>query len=217
MAESKSKALISAWGIPITRESLAENAADAVRAAEEIGYPVALKVDSPDIPHKTEAGVIRLGLSNADEVTAAYDEVMSSADRAVPGAQINGALVQEMVSGGVEVIVGVSYDDQLGPVLLFGTGGVMVEVYNDVALRHCPITRSEALDMINQVKGSRLLKGFRGTPPADVAALADVLVSVSQMAAQLEGALSELDINPLMVLPEGQGVKAVDALAIFRE
>ena len=93
----------------------------------------------------------------------------------------------------------------------------MVEVYNDVALRHCPVTRSEALDMINQVKGSRLLKGFRGAPPADVAALADVLVSVSQMAAQLEGALSELDINPLMVLPEGQGVKAVDALAIFRE
>ena len=217
MAESKSKALISAWGIPITRETLAENAADAVQAAEEIGYPVALKVDSPDILHKTEAGVIRLGLSNADEVTAAYDEVMSSADRAVPGAQINGALVQEMVSGGVEVIVGASYDDQLGPMLLFGTGGVMVEVYNDVALRHCPITRSEALDMINQVKGSRLLKGFRGAPPADVAALADVLVSVSQMAAQLEGALSELDINPLMVLPEGQGVKAVDALAIFKE
>ena len=100
--------------------------------------------------------------------------------------------------------------------LLFGTGGVMVEVYNDVALRRCPITRSEALEMIDQVKGSRLLKGFRGSAPADVAALADVLVNVSRMAAQLEGTLAELDINPLMVLPAGQGVKAVDALAVFR-
>ncbi|MDE2939182.1 MAG: acetate--CoA ligase family protein [Chloroflexota bacterium] len=217
LSESKSKELISAWGIPITREALAQNASDAVRIAEEIGYPVALKVDSPDILHKTEAGVIRLGLGDAAQVTTAYDEIMASATRAAPGASINGALVQEMVSGGVEVIVGASYDEQLGPVLLFGTGGVMVEVYNDVALRHCPITRSEALGMINQVKGSRLLKGFRGAAPADVAALADVLVRVSQMAAQLEGTLSELDINPLMVLPEGQGVKAADALVLFKE
>jgi acetyltransferase len=217
LSESKSKSLISAWGIPITHEILAENAAEAVGAAGEIGYPVALKVDSSDILHKTEAGVIRLGLVDAAQVTSAYDEIMSSAAQAVPGAQINGALVQEMVSGGVEVIVGISYDEQLGPVLLFGTGGVMVEVYNDVALRHCPITREEALDMVDQVKGSRLLKGFRGAPPADVDALADVLVRVSQMAAQLEGTLAELDINPLMVLPQGQGVKAVDALALFKE
>ena len=217
LSESKSKQLISSWGIPITREALAENASDAVRIAEEIGYPVALKVDSPDILHKTEAGVIRLGLGDAAQVTAAYDEIMSSAAQSAPGARINGALVQEMVSGGVEVIVGVSYDEQLGPILLFGTGGVMVEVYNDVALRHCPITRSEALGMINQVKGSRLLKGFRGAAPADVDALAEVLVRVSQMAAQLEGTLSELDINPLMVLPEGLGVKAADALVLFKE
>ncbi len=217
LSESKSKQLISSWGIPITREALAENASDAVRIAEEIGYPVALKVDSPDILHKTEAGVIRLGLGDAAQITAAYDEIMSSAAQSALGARINGALVQEMVSGGVEVIVGVSYDEQLGPVLLFGTGGVMVEVYNDVALRHCPITRSEALGMIDQVKGSRLLKGFRGAAPADVAALADVLVRVSQMAAQLEGTLSELDINPLMVLPEGLGVKAADALVLFKE
>ncbi len=217
LSEYKSKQLISGWGVPITREKLAQDASGAVLAAEEIGYPVALKVDSPDILHKTEAGVIRLGLSDAAQVTSAYDEIMSSAGRAHPGAQINGALVQEMVAGGVEVIVGVSYDDQLGPVLLFGTGGVMVEVYNDVALRHCPINRSQALEMINQVKGSRLLKGFRGAPAADVDALADVLVGVSQMAAQLEGTLSEMDINPLMVLPAGQGVKAVDALALLRE
>ncbi len=216
-SESKSKELISAWGIPITREILAENAMAAAQASAEIGYPMALKLDSPDILHKTEAGVIRLGLQNGEQVAAAYSEIMSNAVQSVPGAQINGALVQEMVTGGVEVIVGVSYDDQLGPVLLFGTGGVMVEVYDDVALRHCPVTRPEALQMIKQVKGSRLLTGFRGTPPADIGALADVLVQVSQMASQLEGTLSELDINPLMVLPEGQGVKAVDALVLFKE
>jgi len=216
-SEHESKELIAAWGIPITREATAASADAAVAAAETIGYPVALKVDSPDILHKTEAGVIRLGLTDAAQVKAAYADIMYNAAQAAPaGAAINGALVQEMVSGGVEVIIGVSYDAQLGPTLLFGVGGVMVEVYNDVALRLCPITRSEALEMINQVKGSRLLHGFRGTPAADIDALAAALVSVSQLAVNLEGTLAELDINPLMVLPAGQGIKAADALAVFR-
>lgn len=216
-SEHESKELIAAWGIPITREATAASAEAAVAAAETLGYPVALKADSPDILHKTEAGVIRLGLTEAAQVRAAYADIMSNAAAAAPaGAAINGALVQEMVAGGVEVIIGVSYDAQLGPTLLFGVGGVMVEVYNDVALRLCPITRSEALEMINQVKGSRLLHGFRGTPAADIDALAAVLVSVSQLAVNLEGTLAELDINPLMVLPAGQGIKAADALAVFR-
>jgi acyl-CoA synthetase (NDP forming) len=124
--------------------------------------------------------------------------------------------VQEMVGEGVEVIIGVSCDPQLGPVLLFGSGGVMVEVYNDVALRRCPITRSEAQAMIAEVKGARLLQGFRGRPAADLEALEDILVRVSYLAMHLEGHLAELDINPLMVLPSGQGVKAVDALVVFR-
>ena len=216
-SEHESKGLIAAWGIPITREATADSAAAAITAAETIGYPVALKADSPDILHKTEAGVIRLGLTDATQVRAAYGDIMSNAVAAAPaGAAINGALVQEMVSGGVEVIIGVSYDAQLGPTLLFGVGGVMVEVYNDVALRLCPITRPEALEMINQVKGSRLLHGFRGTPAADIDALAAALVSVSQLAVNLEGTLAELDINPLMVLPAGQGILAADALAVFR-
>lgn len=214
-SEHESKQLISAWGVPIAREAAAGDAEGAVAAAASLGFPVAIKADSPDILHKTEAGVIRLGLGDEEQVRSAYTQVMSNASQAAPGGTINGALVQEMVSGGVEVIVGVSYDQQLGPVLLFGTGGVTVEVYNDVALRLCPITRPEALEMIDQVKGSALLKGFRGSAPADVDALADVLVQVSRMAAQLEGTLAELDINPLMVLPEGQGVRAVDALAVF--
>jgi acetyltransferase len=246
------------------REQLANSAAAAAEAAEQLGYPVALKIDSPDILHKTEAGVVRLNLRDADEVRAAYAEILANAkaylsalpldggglgggdsaggnplghraansppprpspimgegvdaaDATAPQAQITGVSVQEMVADGVEVIIGVTCDPQLGPVLLFGSGGVMVEVYNDVALRRCPITRSEAQAMIAEVKGARLLQGFRGRPAADLEALADTLVRVSHLAMHVQGHLAELDINPLMVLPRGQGVKAVDALVVFR-
>lgn len=216
LSESEGKRAIAAWGIPGTREIIAQSAESAVEAAQRLGYPVALKIDSPDILHKTEAGVVRLGLHTADQVRAAYRDLMANAALNAPNAKISGALVQEMVTGGVEVIVGVSYDAQLGPMLLFGSGGVMVEVYNDVALRRCPIDQREALDMIAEVKGAKLLRGFRGKPAADVTALADALVRVSHLAVHLEGDLAELDINPLMVLPEGQGVKAVDALMVLQ-
>jgi acetyltransferase len=217
LSESESKALIAAWGVPVAREVRTGSVDEAVAAAERLGYPVALKVDSPDILHKTEAGVLRLGLQDASQVRSAYADIMANAASHAPAAAISGVLVQEMVTGGVEVIVGVSYDDQLGPVLLFGTGGVLVEVYRDVALRCCPITRLEASDMMLEVKGMRLLQGFRGSPAADIDALAQVLVQISHLAVHLEGQLAELDVNPLLVLPAGQGVKAVDALAIFRQ
>ena len=252
LSEHESKQLLSAWDVPVTREFLAGSMEEAVDAARAVGYPVALKVDSSDIPHKTEAGVIRLGVGSESEVRHAYDQLMSTAARfsyakEVPpflasekgemggfsvekvepdanaadqggakAAAINGVLVQEMVSDAVEVIVGVSYDTQLGPVLLFGTGGVMVEVYNDVALRLCPITSWDARQMIAEVKGSRLLHGFRGRPAADLDALANTLVRVSHLAVHLEGKLAEMDINPLMVLPAGWGVKAADALVVLK-
>jgi acetyltransferase len=217
LSEHESKQLIASWGVPITREGRAASPEEAVNIAQDIGFPVVMKVDSPDILHKTEAGAIRLGLPNADQVAAAFNRITANAQEHAPGARINGVLVQEMVSNGVEVIVGVSYDEQLGPVLLFGTGGVMVEVYNDITLRLCPIARFEALEMVSQVKGVKLLQGFRGRPKADVDSLVDTLVKVSHLAVNLEGRLSELDINPLMVLPEGKGVKAADALAVFQE
>jgi acetyltransferase len=216
LSEYESKQLIASWGIPITREDRAASPEEAVNIACDIGFPVAMKVDSADILHKTEAGAIRLGLQSADQVASAFSQIVANAQEYAPGARINGVLVQEMVSDAVEVIAGVSYDEQLGPVLLFGTGGVMVEVYNDITLRLCPIARFEALEMVSQVKGAKLLQGFRGRPKADIDALADTLVKVSHLAVNLEGRLSELDINPLMVLPEGKGVKAADALAVFQ-
>ena len=217
LSEHQSKGLIAEWGVPITRESLVQNADSAVKAASEIGYPVVMKADVTNLPHKTDAGLVILGLQNEVAVRNAYETIMANATKAgAIGTSFNGITVQEMVSGGVEVIVGVSYDSQLGPTILFGSGGVMVEVYNDVALRLCPIDKADALEMIADVKGARLLEGFRGSLPADVDALADTLVRVSQMAAQVEGSLAELDINPLMVLPKGKGVKAADAVAVFQ-
>ncbi|MQG34268.1 MAG: CoA-binding protein, partial [SAR202 cluster bacterium] len=210
-SEHQSKGLLAEWGIPITRESLVQTADNAAAAAKEIGFPVALKADVTGMPHKTEAGLVKLGLSSEAEVRSAFDEITSNSS----GMETNGISVQEMVQDAVEVIVGLSYDSQLGATLLFGSGGVMVEVYNDVALRLCPIDEIDAREMIAQVKGARLLEGFRGRPAADVDALVDTLIKVSQMGAQLEGSLAELDINPLMVLPAGQGVKAADAVAIF--
>jgi acetyltransferase len=188
----------------------------AVHSAELLGYPVVLKVDSADIPHKTEADAVRVGLRNADEVRAAFDEITTNAHNYAPNAIVEGVLVQQMISGGVEMIAGVKHDPQLGSMLLFGSGGVMVEVYEDVALRRCPVTKNDALEMIGQVKGAKLLRGFRGKPPADVDALADALVRISYLAVQLEEELVELDVNPLVVLPQDRGVIALDALVVLR-
>jgi acetyltransferase len=194
-----------------------DSAEAAVEAAQRLGYPVVLKVDSPDILHKTEAGVVRLGVRDAAQVRTAYTDLLARAAAYAPNATISGVLVQEMVTEGVEVIVGVSYDAQLGPTMLFGSGGVMVEVYNDVALCRCPITQAEARMMLSNVKGARVLHGFRGRPAADTEALTQALVHVSHLAVQLDGRLAELDINPLLVLPAGRGVKAVDALVVFKD
>jgi acetyltransferase len=210
LSEVESRRVLAAWGIPLARAEQANSSEAAVAAAGRLGYPVAMKVDSAEILHKTEAGGVRLGLGRPAEVQAAFAEI-----GAVGGT--GRVLVEEMVSGGVEVIVGVSYNEQVGPVLLFGSGGVMAEVYEDVALRRCPITPAEAQEAIASVKASRLLAGFRGRPKADVDALANCLVRVSHLAVHLEGKLAELDINPVMVLPAGQGVKAVDALAVLSQ
>ncbi len=214
LSEHDAKLLLSAWDIPATREESVTNEADAVSAAARIGYPVVLKLDSPDLLHKTEAGAVRLNLTGPEDVVQAYRDIMSSV---LAGVRVNGVLVQEMVAGAVEMIVGISYDQQLGPVLLVGAGGVMAEVQNDVALRLCPVDRSEAIAMINDVKASQVLRGFRGRPPADLDALAHVIERVSHLAVNLEGQFAELDINPLMVLPQGQGVKAADALVTFND
>ena len=217
LSEAESKTLIKSWGVSVTVVQKASTAEAAVTAAEKIGFPVVLKIDSHDITHKTEIGGVQLNLSSSKAVREAFETIIQQAKRLAPQATLNGVIVENMVQKGVEVIVGLTYDEQMGPTLMFGIGGVMVEVFKDVTLRHCPITLDEAHDMIRSVKGAPLLHGFRGAPACDVKALAHTLVTISHMGVQLDGCLKELDINPLLVLPEGQGVKAVDALATLKE
>jgi len=213
--EHEGKALLREYGVPTVREMIAQDAGQAVAMAGEIGYPVALKILSPQILHKTEAGAVRLYLRSPEEVTAAYSKIMQNAKGYNPQAEIQGVLVQEMIGEGIEVIAGISRDPQFGPVVLFGLGGIFVELFRDVALRLAPVTVAEATDMVEEIKGARLLKGFRGKPASDVDAIIDVITRVSQLAVDLKDRVLELDINPLIVCEKGRGVRAVDALVVL--
>ncbi|MGQ0751534.1 MAG: acetate--CoA ligase family protein [Betaproteobacteria bacterium] len=212
VAEHQAKRVLAEYGIPVTREALATTRAQALAAAQRIGYPVTLKIQSPDISHKTEARAVALGIANDEELARAYDAVVANALAHKPGAKIDGVLVQEMVTGGVETIVGIVNDPLFGPALMFGLGGVFAEVLKDVAFRLAPVTPSIAREMIAEIKGHAVLAGARGRPPADIDALAEVLVRLSALALDLEAHLAELDINPLFVMERGRGVKAADAL-----
>ena len=186
----------------------------AVEQTRELGCPVALKIQSGEILHKTEAGAIRLGLESDDEVRAAYDEVVASAKRFSPDAAVEGVLVQEMVKEGVEVIIGTTRDPVFGHVIMFGLGGIFVEALRDVSFRVAPVTRADAEEMIREIKGYRVLEGMRGQPAADTGAIADAILRVSQLVTDYAEEIEELDVNPLVVFPEG--AKAVDALVTRR-
>jgi len=217
LTEAESKDLLRLYGFPCAREGLAASAAEAVKIAGSLGYPVALKVISPDIPHKTEAGGVKLNLQNSVEVERCFAEMNEWIKKSQPQAHLSGILVQEMVSEGMEVILGAHRDAQFGPIVLFGMGGVFVELLKDVAYRTAPLDRDEALKMIQEIKGYRLLSGFRGAPPVDLPALADCLVKMGRLAADLKEEIESIDINPLKALPAGKGAKVVDALAVLRE
>ena len=210
--EFDGKRILAEYGIRTAREKVARDPAEAREAADRIGYPVAVKILSPDIPHKTEAGVVALGIASADAVEAACRRVLDNAERSHAGAVIDGILVQEMISGGVEVIVGMAADETFGPALMFGLGGVFVEVFQDTSHRVPPLTHADARDMIEEVRGAVLLKGYRGKTPMDVDALVDSIVNLARFCEDFEMKVAEVDINPLLVLPAGQGVVAVDAL-----
>lgn len=210
--EYDSKRVLRACGIPVTRETLTGSVEQAKKAADAIGYPVVLKVMSADIPHKTEAGVIRLGVRSATELTASFGEIIARAKQFNTDAKIDGVLVQAMAEKGTELIVGLKRDAGFGPVIMFGLGGIFVEVFRDVAFRIPPMAMSDAREMIGEIKGSKLLSGYRGTGKMDCEAIAATLMRVAGLSLDLGGEIRELDINPLMVYPEGKGVMAVDAL-----
>lgn len=210
--EYDSKKLLSEYGIPITREQLAKDLTEAKTIAETIGYPLVLKVLSSDIPHKTEAGVIKLGVNSEEALEKGFNEILRKAKDFKKDAKIDGVLIQEMAEKGVEVIVGMSQDTQFGPTIMFGMGGVFVEIFKDVALRVVPVSSPDAREMVDEIKGAILLKGYRGMEKMDIDAIVLTLIKVSKLSEDLKENIQELDINPLIVYPEGKGVKAVDAL-----
>ncbi len=216
LSEHESKELLRLYGVSVTKEKVVTSPDDAVSFAEKIGFPVVLKIDSPDILHKTEAGVIRLGINSTEKVKKSYKEIMDNAARYNPSARINGVTVQEMVMEGTEVIAGMSQDPQFGPTIVFGLGGIYVEVLKDIALRVTPLSETEANKMVREIKGYPILKGLRGNPPADIDAVIDLLVKLSILVENHKEDIAEIDINPLMVFNEGRGVKAVDALVVLK-
>jgi acetate---CoA ligase (ADP-forming) len=215
--ERESKAFLAAHGIAVTREIFAADATAAVRAAAEIGYPVVLKIESPDLPHKTEVGGVRVGLADALAVEAAFDEIMTAARRHDRTARLLGVLVQQMVSGGIELIAGLSHQEPFGMGIIAGGGGVLVEVMRDTALDLCPIDNAQARTLLARTRSGQIVHGSRGRAPGDLEAFAALLARLSQLGAAYADLLEAVDLNPVAVLPPGQGALVLDALVIPRK
>ncbi len=216
LTEREAKVFLAEHGFPVTRERLARDAHEAVMAAREIGYPVALKIESIDVLHKTEAGGVRLNVQSEPELRHAFEGLVGSVQRFAPNARIAGVLVQEMVSGGVEVLAGVSRQAPFGPAIVVGSGGVLVELVRDSALALVPVDETRARALITSTRLATLLAGFRGAPPADIEALVRLIVQLSDLAMTYHAAIDSLDLNPVAVLPRGQGVRVLDALLVPR-
>ncbi len=217
MCEYETKKLLTAFGIALPRERLATTPEEAVAFADEIGGAVALKIQSPHIPHKTEAGGVLLKRRTAHEVRDGATQILQRARAHAPGADIHGVLVQAMSEPGLEMMAGIIDDTDFGPMVMVGLGGIYVEVLEDTALAPAPLTEQTAMKMLRSLKGYPMLAGARGRPPCDVAALCQLLVRLSQLAISVDGRLAEMDINPILVHEEGAGLTIVDALGVRRK
>jgi succinyl-CoA synthetase beta subunit len=212
VTEAEALSLFAALGITVAEGEVAENMEHAQAVASRLGYPVAMKIASPDIAHKSDAGGVRIGLANEDDVASAYDDIIANVGGAHPDAQIDGVLVQKMHQGLGEVLLGYKRDPLVGPTIVLGLGGVLAELYGDVSLRLAPVAIDEARAMIDEVVGLASLRGYRNAPPGDLQALAQTIAAFSTMAG--EKAVVEAEINPLVVGAAGDGVVAVDGLII---
>jgi acyl-CoA synthetase (NDP forming) len=213
--EVESKQVLAAFGIPTVEERVVTDRADAASAASELGFPVVMKVVSADIAHKSDLGLVRVGIATPGDAEETFDQLMSSAGDQCPEAALRGVVIQPMVTGAVaEAIIGLSQQPPFGPTILFGLGGVFTEVFEDVAFRVPPFTRRSARAMVEEIKGAKLLHGTRGRPAGDIEALVDVIMRFQSLALEVGDQIAELDVNPLIVLPEGRGVVAVDALVV---
>ena len=212
LTEVESKELLKKAGIPVVEAKLARSKKEAISISKETGFPVVLKINSPDVVHKSDSGGVKLGLANATQAGKAYSKIISSVKRAYPKAQIQGVSVQPMAPSGVEVIIGMSKDPQFGPVLMFGLGGILVEVLKDVSFRIVPVTERDAREMIREIKGYPILEGYRGQKPTSIPALEKLIVEVSQFV-EKNPQIKELDLNPVFAYPDK--AVAVDARIIM--
>jgi succinyl-CoA synthetase beta subunit len=208
LSEFESKQFLNAYGIAVTREMLATGADEAVAAAKTIGYPVVLKACAPQLMHKSESGVIELGIRDESEVRRCYERICSSVDL-----ELEGVLVQEMIAGQRELVMGLNRDPQFGPCVMLGLGGVMTEIFKDTVFRVAPFDRIEALDMIAELRAHAVFDAFRGQAPADREAICRYLMALGQIGLDY-AAIAEIDINPMIIDPGGRSV-AVDALVIL--
>ena len=214
LTEDEGREILSYYGIPIPKGGVSKNLEEAKKIASKLGYPLVLKIVSPQIKHKTEAGGVKLNIRNEEQMVGAYQDIMRSTMNYKPDAEVKGVLVQEMVPPGKEVIVGMTLDPQFGPMVMFGLGGIFVEILKDFSLRHAPLRERDAWEMVKEIKGYKILEGFRGEKQADLGAIVSTLLTLSRMAIDLKNVFSEVDINPLVVYPDRGGVKAVDCLFI---
>jgi acetyl-CoA synthetase (ADP-forming) len=212
LLETEAKFVCIEYGIPVAEAELAKNEIEAVKLAEKIGYPVVLKIVSPDIIHKSDVGGVIVNLMNPKSVRNAFKTILKNVKRHNAKAKVEGILVQEMAPQSTEVIIGVTKDPQFGPAIMFGLGGVFVEVLKDVTFRIAPITEDEAREMITEVKAYPLLKGYRNSPPVDIDAIVGILLKTSKLAME-HHEIKELDLNPVMVYKKG--AKVVDARIIL--
>lgn len=213
LSECEGMELLSAYGLPCVRSAVARTEDECLAALTRLRFPVAVKVRSPDIAHRTDVEGVMLGCRDAADVLEARRRVLDNAARNAPSAHLDGVALQEMVEGGVECLLGVVTDPQFGPMVAFGLGGVLVEVLGDVSLRVAPVDRSTARQMIAETLAARVLAGVRGQPPADLEAVVAALVAVGRLANEWGGVVREVDINPLIATREG--ARVVDALVVL--
>ena len=214
--EADSKELLRAYGIRTPREVIAGSADTAVMAAKDIGYPVVLKLLAAEVQHKSDIGGVMLGIRSDNELRAAYARLAQNLAKARPGAKLEQVIVAEQVSGGVELVLGVQRDPEVGPVVMFGSGGVNLELHKDVSFGAVPLPLWQAKAMIERTTAGKLLKGYRGTPPGDEGSVLAALIALGRLAHDLGDQVESIDINPVVALPDGQGAVALDALVVLR-
>jgi acetyl coenzyme A synthetase (ADP forming)-like protein len=210
LPEPEAQGVLKAYGFPVLKFKLSKNREECLEAAKEVGYPVVLKIVSPDVVHKVDVGGVKVGIEDEEKLLKAYDQIMTSVKQHKPDADIRGILVQEFAPGGKETIIGMNRDPLFGPMIMFGWGGVYVEALRDVTFRLAPMRESSAPRMIQEIRAYKILQGFRGEPPSDIDAIAECLQRLSQLVIDFKE-IKELDINPLMVFPKGKGARVIDA------